>query len=207
MNLIRTYPQALLGFLLTTSVLLSACSEPDPGELTEESTRAGESAHTEKVRERMRETVVHDVRVKVKYLTPESLARREAAGNEKDYDKLVESYSNGMSFVLALSPTMSDDDLMQKDVAGYDDYRNRVVAMNFDLKSHIRLETPDTVLFPVIGTLENSYGLSSERKLLVVFEGKPEEVLRGSEHFDIVFDDPVFGTGINRFSYRSSDVF
>ncbi|MCE2504359.1 MAG: hypothetical protein J4G05_09930 [Chlorobi bacterium] len=181
--------------------IISACSEHIPDDPVEyqallDDPESGMS----------KEKVVEDVRLQMQYMPPQFLAFKEAESRDEDYDKVLEHYQHGMSFVLQVDMKEGGQDIMGKDVQGYDDYRERVALLNFDIKNYVRLETTDTVIEPVLGTMENTYGLARGRKLIVVFPGDPESILRGSDRFDIIFDDPLFGTGINRFSYRTSDI-
>lgn len=153
-----------------------------------------------------KEKVVNDVRLDVRYQPPEYLALKDSKGSGKEYAKLLKEYGNGMSFVIHVDSKEGDEDIMGKGLQGYADYQNRVLLLNFGIKDYVRLKTSDTTLAPVLGTMENTYGLISGRKLLVVFEAKASEVLKGAKEFEIVFADPVFGTGINRFRYRTEDV-
>ncbi len=154
----------------------------------------------------VQEKTVNDVDLRVAYMPATFLAWRDVEHGSESYDEALDHYRSGMNFVLHIDTEQSGQDIMGKNLAGFDEYNERVMLLNFEIKNYVRLETADTVLYPVLGTMENTYGLMTGRKLIVVFAASPEILLKNHDHFDIVFDDPVFGTGINRFHYTTSTI-
>ena len=153
-----------------------------------------------------KEKSVNGVTLKSQYQPPELLALINSKGSSGNFQKALEEYNNQMSFVLLVESKEEGEDILTRGLQGYEDYQSRVQLLNFEIKDYITLEVGGRRLKPVLGTMENTYGLRTGRKLIVVFAGHPEDLLQKNTEFDLIFQDPVFGTGINRFRYTTSDI-
>lgn len=143
-----------------------------------------------------------NIRFAAQYLPPDWLAWKA----KMDFQAVsVETGDSAAVFILNIGPAAGSrtGDVMTHGVSGMEDYAARMETMNFRLEESIELRVGDRVLKPVFVHLENTYGLTNDRNLHLVFEGAglglPQEQ---PEDLDLVFDDPVFGTGINHFRFQ-----
>ena len=189
----------LLSVLMYSAV--SSCGELVPNDPIEYQ-RLLEDVHNGMTKEK----TLNDVTLKLQYQPPELRALIDANGRSESYIESLKHYEDQMSFVLIVGSKEEEQDILAKDLQGLEEYQRRVLLLNFEIKDYITLEAGNIRMKPVLGTMENTYGLSTGRKLILVFAGNPEDVLQGNSEFDIIFNDPVFGTGINRFRYNTSDI-
>lgn len=91
-------------------------------------------------------------------------------------------------------------DVMTYGVSNLEGYAQRMETMNFRLEDAIELRVGEHKIRPKLVHMENTYGLTQDRNIHLVFEDSsldsPREM---TGDLDLVFDDPVYGTGINHF--------
>ena len=203
MRLLPSYRLVSPGFwgLFVLGFLLVACNEnmPENPEEYLSLINSPESGMTQ-------QKTVNKVDLKLTYMPAKFLAWKEARQSGQNYKMMLDHYRSGMNFVLHIDAENSSRDIMGKGLTGFDEYNDRVMSLNFDVQQYVRLEIADALISPVLGTMENTYGLITGRKLIVVFPGDPEVLLHGHDYFDVVFDDPFFGTGVSRFRYKTSAI-
>lgn len=197
-TILRTIQSAIVLFLMFMSLSCDSESPDTPEEYLALITDPGSGLSKERV--------VGNVKMHLQYMPPEFFALKETGKNRGVFDSILDIRKHGINFVLQLDTKEGNQDIMGHNLHGFEDYQNRVMVLNFDIKNYISLSTQDTVIHPVLAALENTYGLSTGRKLIVAFAGDVNHLLSDSKQFDIVFDDPVFETGISRFNYKTQDI-
>ena len=72
----------------------------------------------------------------------------------------------------------------------------------------IRLKIGEAIYEPVLINLEEVYGLKDSRNITIVFvpEDASDEAFYNAEEFEFTYDDEIFGTGINHFRFKRSDL-
>jgi hypothetical protein len=153
---------------------------------------------------------VSNVKINVKNLPSAYMAYLEMKNlqgqSEQKRDSLIAYYSQSKTFLLTISPDErvkgNSGDIMYRDVTGFEEYKDRSHVMNFEFGDYIDLITDNEKYKPVLSNLENVYGLSSGRKIILVFaEKNGSQDLSKSKELDLVFTDEIFNTGINHFVF------
>lgn len=160
------------------------------------------------------EREVNGVRFKARYLPPDYQAYIELSrkGNfsPEERDSLIKYYSNSITFLLTASPTEETgkkNDIMYRGVNSYQEYHERAFQMNFGVENMVELLVDSVSYAPVLTNLENVYGLTEGRNILLVFAaGTGNEQVKNSRKLDLVFTDALFDTGINHFVFDSKKI-
>lgn len=157
---------------------------------------------------------VNGVKVTLNYLTPEynALKEMESEGlkGKVKYDSLLAYYNSTASFVMTLAPDESKKekgDIMYKGVKDFKEYIERALALNFDLESQVRLEADKNIYPPSLSSLDNTYSLTTDRKVNFVFTpaNKKEELLNAA-YYDFVYHDEHFGLGTLHFYFDKKKI-
>ncbi|NQY09761.1 MAG: hypothetical protein HRT71_09640 [Flavobacteriales bacterium] len=157
---------------------------------------------------------VNGLEIKVRYSPVEFLAYRELQDevgySQQTIDSVVNLYKGSLTFVMEIGPDERKDvggDIMYRGVGSYADYTKRVYAMNFDIEQYVSIKTQEGSVSPVLSNMENVYGLTKSRSIVFVFAQKQNgKDLLNQESLDFVYDDDLFGLGINHFKFKSSDI-
>lgn len=159
---------------------------------------------------------INGVNLVVKYLPPEYLAYKEYRGGgvaREKLDSLIAQYNHNRTFLLTLSledqnNSLPNGDIMYSNIISPEEYDNRLLELSFNIKQYIKLETESNSYVPVLHTFENTYGLSPNRGIYLVFApgGKEQEDLLTSKELEFVFEDQLFMTGISCFVFKKNDL-
>jgi len=158
---------------------------------------------------------VNGLELTIKYLPAEYLAfqdlKNEMSFTENNKDSLVKFYEKSMTFLMSIGPDerkQQGGDIMFQGVRNYKEYSKRVYTMNFDMEQFITLKTDKREFCPVLSNLENVYGLAAKRNIIFVFvpsKNNPKDLL-GTEKYDFVYEDELFGLGTNHFVFYKRDI-
>jgi hypothetical protein len=87
-------------------------------------------------------------------------------------------------------------------------YLDNAFQLNFGWEDMAELHCGTRVYKPVLSTLENTYGLTKTRNVMLVFAPaeKGDTEFGTSPDLDIVLDNTVFGTGIQHFRFSRTDL-
>lgn len=155
---------------------------------------------------------VNGFEIKLTYLSAEYLAYRElSAEYTLNADSLKKFYSKSLTFMMTITPLeekRKGEDALLYGIRNYAEYKERLYNLNFEIENNISLETGNLHFKPVLTSFENSYGLTSGRSLLFVFapDENNQEEFYNSENIDFIYDDALFDTGINHFSFNRKDL-
>ena len=88
------------------------------------------------------------------------------------------------------------------------EFEERVHQMNFEMERYIKIIINEKEFRPVLSTMENVYGMTSNRNIVFVFvPGANEEHFFGNmEKLDLVFEDELFGLGVNHFLFHKENM-
>lgn len=166
----------------------------------------------------VRQTTARGLKLTMKYLPgeymafqerrdrPEGGAEPEAVASEgmlsSDRD-----YSSSIHFLLSIAPEDPDKggDVMTRGVSSSEDLTRRAMDLNFAIREMVTAHYGGEVVPAALATMENTYGLTPKRDIVIAFP-KLEGKWREGEEVDLVFDDRIFKTGINHFRFRISDL-
>lgn len=157
---------------------------------------------------------INGIQIKVKHLPSNFLAYQDLI-NEKNVskskaDSLIQSYDKSLTFLLTLGidGEKRKGDIMYQGVQDYEDYKRKLYHLNFDIENRISLKMEGKEYKPVLSNLENVYGLTDSRKIMLVFvpHEKKEETFYASNQIQFTYDDDLFNTGINHFTFNRKDI-
>jgi hypothetical protein len=124
-------------------------------------------------------------------------------------DSLKQLYALSMTFVLSIGPDERDTvgaDIMMRDVTSYPDFVNRAIALNFEMEKFISLRSGAHIYPPVLTNLENTYGLSTARNIVLVFPRPNRHNSAEKEEYEVVWNDMLYTTGIHHFIFSAHDI-
>ncbi|MBS1581097.1 MAG: hypothetical protein JST66_02750 [Bacteroidetes bacterium] len=129
---------------------------------------------------------------------------------KRDPDKALQAHGQQLCFVLNLAPdtTHFKGDVMYAGVRNVEEFKEQAYALNFLWEEHVELHCGESIYRPVLSTLENTYGLSKDRNVVLVFAPPTltDSSFFGSETLDLVVDDDQLGTGTQHFKFQRADL-
>lgn len=157
---------------------------------------------------------INGLNVTVKYMPPDFLAYTEyinaPQGMKQSRDSLLMWYKKNLTFLISISldeNNKSSLDIMRMGVTNYSEYREKFLALNFDLSESISLKSKTKSIKPVLTNLENVYGASQSRNITIVFSPQDlNEFLAKSRELDFVYDDEVFSMGIMHYKFNLQEL-
>lgn len=154
---------------------------------------------------------VSDMVITMKYMPPEFLALKDYEATEKalSYDSLLRSYKNSVTFLMSFETKQGQagEDVMYKNLSNYKQYLERSMTLNFDLESKVKLQGSFGACYPVLSSMENTYGLSKGRDVYLVFSSKEKKYdLSNEPYWDLVYEDDIYQTGILHFIFNPGDL-
>ncbi len=157
----------------------------------------------------VRSRIVNDVEFEVRYLPPELLAYRElrklrSAGHVK-FDSLCAMYSGTNAFELRFRSTPPNEgrDVMYKGITSEEEYKDRVMTLNFDMPDLLRLKVENDIYMPGLALAENTYSLKPERVVLALFSDENLSASLGrGENVRFQFSDEIFFSGLHNFTFE-----
>ena len=176
--------------LQTTTDLLEFLDDPENGLVKERHTK--------------------EIRWGLKYLPSEYLTlnylRSLDQYDQKIKDSVVDSYANTICFLLTVAPEQTgSEDVIYKGIRSSEEFQSRAISLNFAVKDLVTLNYGGLQAPAVVSTMENTYGLSNKRDIMIIF-AKDHHAWQKADTFDCVFDDRIFNTGIHHFMFTSRDV-
>ncbi|SNT14378.1 hypothetical protein SAMN05421640_2493 [Ekhidna lutea] len=155
----------------------------------------------------IKERIIDDLKLTVKYLPPEVLAIKEldVEFEKAAFDSLVQVYSNQESFLISFESRLENKDVVYKNVSDKEDYNRRIEQLSFRIGELISLKTSNDKISPSLFHYERAYGTSKVNSVFLVFTDKSKKLL-SAEKLDIVFVDEIFKTGISHFVFKRSDI-
>lgn len=152
---------------------------------------------------------VSPVVLSVKYLPPEYLSIKEMGGkfDKRLYDSLMVKYSQSRTFLLTIGLQPSEGkqpvgDIMYFNISDQEQFNRRLENLTFNFCQYIKLNTAKNTYSPVLHVFENTYGISPDRTIYLVFGRKSGvDDLLTSDRYDLIFDDQIFLTGISYFAF------
>ncbi|MFL5763623.1 MAG: hypothetical protein ACJ77K_06745 [Bacteroidia bacterium] len=153
---------------------------------------------------------INGVKMTVTYLPPQyvTLKEMEESGlhGKNVYDSLLHNNKASSYFLMTLAPVDDNSgDIMYKGLKNYKEYAERAMTLNFDLEQQIVLQTDHGELSPVLSSLENTYGLTKDRKVDIVFSSSEGDIINAS-HFDFTYSDETYGIGTVHFEYDKKNI-
>jgi hypothetical protein len=92
-------------------------------------------------------------------------------------------------------------------ITEYKDYKERIQDLNFHFSDFFHAQIGDQVITPKIWVFEDLYTLGNKRKVMIVFSERDlDKSISESMDIDFVFNDQIFGTGINHFKIKTEDI-
>lgn len=164
----------------------------------------------------MKEKFANATHIKVNYLPQDLQVMKEVKSRTNEegisLEEIRQNYSHGQSFVLTLGPDTRDGkkggDIVLRGARSYKDYKDRLLELNYELEPLITLKAGNLELQPALSNLENVFGMSESRKVNLTFvasNAREDSILNNSD-LELIFDDRIFRTGLNRFVFKKADI-
>lgn len=162
----------------------------------------------------VRQRTVNGITTSIRILPSELCALREFRMNgdscASELETLLAQHRGQMSVTLTFAPdgVHSKGDIMYSGVTDRSAFIERALAMNFDWQERVELRCGDVSYHPVLSTMENTYGLTEGRNIVLVFapNSRTDTALFASPELDLVLHDDHFGTGTQHFKFDRSDI-
>lgn len=129
---------------------------------------------------------------------------------DSSFNELLERHGQQLCFVLNLAPDSVhfNGDVMYAGVRNVNEFKEQAYALNFSWEERVELHCGAATYHPVLSTLENTYGLSKDRNVVLVFAptAAMDNDFFGSETLELVVDDDQLGTGTQHFKFQRADL-
>lgn len=157
---------------------------------------------------------VNGLKLTVKYLPTDYLVYQDlqGEGDIKVVDSLRNRYKQSHTFLLNIAPDARDKEMpqgasvMTRDIKDMEDYKLRSLIMNFDMQHYISIKNGELEFVPVLAEMENTYDLTKDRTIYLVFSDNAKGDLLMGETLDFIFEDEIFATGLNHFKFDAEDI-
>ncbi|MFN3402660.1 MAG: hypothetical protein ACK40G_01105 [Cytophagaceae bacterium] len=151
---------------------------------------------------------IGDLSYTIKYLPPEFLAFNELKRSEKTsqayIDSLILYYNGSLTFLLTIEvkDAPNGNSPLTMNINNYAEYKDRIEKLNFELDDFLTLVVNEKNFKPLVWTLENTYNIGNKSNLFIVFgDNVNGENLLNNQNLELVFNDELFMTGINKFNF------
>lgn len=158
---------------------------------------------------------VNGLEIKIKYMPREYLAYLDLKSRDKismeGKDSVINLYQHSFQFMMSIGPDEREGngpDIMLDGIVNQGEFEERVHLMNFEMERYISLAVDEKEFRPVLSTMENVYGMTSARNIVFVFVPgeKDQDVFAHAEKLDLVYDDELFGLGVNHFLFYKENI-
>lgn len=195
--------------LLVGAVMVISCGEPRS---------LGWKKYTAWLQEHpdacLREKEINEIRIQLRYIPADFSAYKELTSLDDDYtqhtfDSLRNLYACGLHFQLSLEADPARHKLLYENLEDQNDYRQRIETLSFYPQDFVSLETEGEEIFPVLSQYEGYNELSNKILVHVVFSPAwyaCEKYGEANHKMAVVFKDPYWETGVNRFAFETSQL-
>jgi len=191
------------------AVALISCEEPK--QLTWKKYIAWLQDHPEIV---SKTKEVNDIKISLDYIPADVSAYREFAvlegvPGERQFDSLRQFYKCGFHFQLRLEADPVKKNLLFYNTHDETDYKQRIETLSFFSQEFVSLESNGKEDFPVLSQYEGYNELSNKIVIHLVFNPSwftCDAPIAGDQKMAIVFKDPYWETGINRFAFDTQQL-
>lgn len=150
-------------------------------------------------------------KITLKYLPVDYLVYKDCkdiiSPTTKDVDSLRNLYKENLSFLLMIEPAGVNKslDVLKDNTSNYAEYKQKFETVNFGIADYVEVNVADTKYKPEIYTVENVYGLTSGKKIFLVFPQAGKK-LKENAQCEFSFYDDIFNTGIHHFIIEQKDI-
>jgi hypothetical protein len=124
--------------------------------------------------------------------------------------ELLDFHDKQLCFVLNLAPDTAHykGDVMYAGVRTVEEFKEQAFALNFSWADEVELHCDSEVYRPVLSTLENTYSLTKDRNVVLVFspESRTDSAFFHSKDLELVVHDNWLGTGLQHFKFHRVDL-
>lgn len=159
----------------------------------------------------LKQKKVGDIELNLQYLPGAYLAYQELHANDgfvvkTEYDSVLSTYGNTLSFIFSLS-SENHQDLLVHNTRSYQELTEKLLGLNFLFQDAIYLKDEnENIIQPEGVVFDNSPHAGNKLKWTIVFDKmKVKESFPGKE-LKVVFEDPYWKTGRNYFTMNIKDL-
>jgi len=196
--------------LITISllVILTGCTPAPP---TGAASSNGLWSGSENALTRIR--VANGIRTSVTLVPPEQVAELEGdtwAPDTSAEQTATAAYAKQLYFVvnLATNDTSRKTDVMFNGVRDVTSFKEQAYDLNFGWDQRVKLRCGSHTYTPRLSTLENTYSLTKDRNIIIVFtpDGSDDADFFSSETIELEITNEIFRTGTQRFKFIRADL-
>jgi len=148
---------------------------------------------------------VQGIRTTVRLIPPQLEALRERTASITDLDQAMIQQGKQLCFLVNLGPDGHHfkGDVMYSGVRNKEDFMQQAYDLNFNWEAMVTLRCGNRSYAPVLSSLENTYSLTKDRNVMLVFvpETSGDSAFYGSDQLELVIADEHLGTGIQHFTF------
>ncbi|MBK9288487.1 MAG: hypothetical protein IPN38_12575 [Flavobacteriales bacterium] len=148
---------------------------------------------------------VQGIRTTVRLIPPQLEALRDRVTNATDLDSAVKEQDRQLCFLVNLGPDGKhfNGDVMYSGAQSKEEFLQQAYDLNFNWEAMVSLRCGGRTYAPVLSSLENTYSLTKDRNVMLVFvpETSGDPAFYGSEQLELVIADEHLGTGIQHFTF------
>lgn len=126
------------------------------------------------------------------------------------YAHALNSHAKQLTLIVNLAPSAdaAGSDIMTAGVANEREFIQQAFDLNFNFDLRAELHCDGQRYEPVLSALENTYGLTKDRNITLVFvpTDTADEHLSHSEHIELTIDNDILGTGKQHFLFDRADL-
>lgn len=161
----------------------------------------------------VRKHTANGLTLTMRYQSPEYMTwlqlMRRPGRSERQRDSLLQQFRTAKHFLLTIAPDErhGGGDVTMRGIRSRAEYVERLERLNFELRDYITLKTPSANFAPALTVMEHAQGLRLARTVNLAFvPDDMDDDFYDAETYDVVFNDRIFGTGINHFLFRKKDL-
>jgi hypothetical protein len=135
--------------------------------------------------------------------------QRDSSLSQNEIDSLLSSLSDQLTFIVNLRhDEPSQNDIMYNGVSNINEYKEQAYALNFGWDEMALLRCGSGQYKPILSTLENTYGLTYDRNVILVFKpsNKGDKNFYESEYIHLEITNNTLRTGTQHFKFRRADL-
>ncbi len=149
------------------------------------------------------------LRFQCKYMPVDLLAYQEVKRTQAtNTDSIKVLYSSSHTFILNLEPKKENlsGSVMNLGVSNRHEYKQRSIEMNFRMGERFQLRIGDRTLSPSVVEMVNTYDLTKDRDLYIVFPDQENTPKEFTEDLELIYYDDLYETGIHHFRFKKDDL-
>lgn len=157
---------------------------------------------------------INDIRISLQFLPTDFVAYKDLMSTNEpetmsNLDSVRELYKCGLRFQLSVESMKPSSKLLFENTTDEVAYKQRIENLSFYAHEFISIEQNGKAEVPVLSQFEGYHELNNKLTIQLVFSPSwysCEQYAEGIGKIAVVFDDPYWNTGINRFIFDTTSL-